>query len=787
MDKDCECGMMKVENVNNGYITVEMLAESLGLEERHITYYERRGLVSPLISKQNGRLFSNCDKARLRLITRAKDAGYSVGKIESLIGKISPHLSETAKARESVDIASKNFEMMHNDQAESDVLEQINIACDLELLGDYIRELNALGYEPHPPKKQQQRVREKVQRPPENGAYSAGEYPVDLIPSIVDVIGKKPTGISKKYVLVPIFFGLVAVIGFGLFFNRPERVPESMFNRQIDNPSPAANASAVDSGRTKGDLSEDTQEDELDLQQTIEGEAPALSMSLMSESPESLHQEDEIDSGEGVMTDQPSGRHPSPMVLKDENPLEPLGTEPRAIGSEAEKSELINRLISDMQSKYDSPPPPAKAPKKDLYQTHRENDELKAVAEVTAALSLVQKAKKNDPSNTVSSSNRQIINPDKTANEASESLSSTKPSLAEKPTQKKEPSKTAAPKTTNETPARKARPQEVEKETAKDSASKPSAMQLAAVPVAPKAESAKPIKPSSTLNEKAPAPSAAKQKVQPRQVLKDKPIQPQPSRQKVSPVKKPAPEKSKTDTQPAPEKQLENIDPAALDWARKSRESFQKGDMSETIVSATVSISIEPGQVQPYIDRALAYKQKGLFEKAIADCKRAMINDPGSAIAFYTRGVVYQAMGQKQNARLDYAKACVMGFGDACNIQTAQLEQESVDMLMKQSRESFRQRDWDAVILATTRVLQQDPANVIAYVTRSAAYSQKRMFTDAISDCDAALKIDPGYALAYNNRGYAWEQLEKNETAIADYKQACSLGLKLGCKNYEKF
>ena len=164
-----------------------------------------------------------------------------------------------------------------------------------------------------------------------------------------------------------------------------------------------------------------------------------------------------------------------------------------------------------------------------------------------------------------------------------------------------------------------------------------------------------------------------------------------------------------------------------------------------------------------------------------------MVNDRGSAIAVYTRGVVYQAMGQKQNARIDFAKACVMGFVDACDIQTAQLEKDSIDKLKKQSRESFRKGDWDAVILGTTDILKQDPANVIAYVTRSAAYSQKKMFTDAISDCDAALKIDPGYALAYNNRGYAWEQLKKTETAKQDYKQACSLGLKLGCKNYEKF
>jgi tetratricopeptide (TPR) repeat protein/DNA-binding transcriptional MerR regulator len=730
---DGEPKIMKVKNVNEGYFSITALAEALGLDESQINYYERRGLVSSLISKQNGRLFSPCEKARLRLITRAKDAGYSVGKIESLIGRISPHLSEAAKAKEGIDIASKNLKQMRNDQAESDALEQINIACDLELLGDYLKELNVLRLKPHVPNKKKQRVPDKPQQPAEDRALPVVEIPVDAIPSIVDVLGKKPTGISKKYLFASMLLGLLAVIGFIFLFYKPEHVPEGMPTRPIGNPTLASTADTVDSGRTNNELPESTEGNALNTQKEDGGEEPALSLSLMSELNNVIHHSDEFSGEEGVVT------------------------EPHAIGSEGARSELINQLVSDMQSKYDSSPTVTTAPKKDLYQTNSENDELKSVADVTASLALVQNAKKSVPSNKESSSNGQKNIPNN-----------------------------AAKTNPDEKPPLKASAKKVEKESAKVSASKPSELQLAAVLVASKVESSKLPKPSSASIEKAPA-SSKKEKAQPKQALKDKPKQPQPRKQKATPVKKPEPEKPKVAALASPTKKLETIDPAALDWAKKSRESFQKGDIGETIVSATVSIAIEPGQVQPYIDRALAYKQKGLFEKAIADCNRAMVNDPGSAIAVYTRGVVYQAMGQKQNARIDYAKACVMGFVDACDIQTAQLEKDSVDKLMKQSRESFRKGDWDAVILATTGVLKQDPANVIAYVTRSAAYSQKKMFTDAISDCDAALKIDPGYAFAYNNRGYAWEQLKKTETAKEDYKQACSLGLKLGCKNYEKF
>ncbi|MEN8246634.1 MAG: MerR family transcriptional regulator [Thermodesulfobacteriota bacterium] len=734
---------MKAKNANKSYYSVTALADTLGLDESQVNYYERRGLVSSLISKQNGRLFSACEKARLRLITRAKDAGYSIGKIESLIGRISPHLSETAKVKESIDIAVKNLKQMRNDQAESDVLEQINIACDLKLLGDYLKELNALRLEPHVPNKKKQRVPDKPQQPDKDRARHVVEIPIDSIPSIVDVFGKKTTGISKKYLFASMFLGLLAVIGFIFLFYKPGSVPEGISNRQIDNPTLTSNADTVDSGRTNTKLPESTEGNTLNIQKEDDGEEPALSLSLLSESNNVIPHSDEFSGEEGIVPDQTLDHDPSPMALKDENPLQPMETDPHAIGSEKASSELIDKLIKDMQSKYDSPPTATTAPRKDLSQTNSENDELKAVADVTASLALVQNAKKSVPSNA--------------AKETSEPVSSKKPNASEKPSGIKDPPKTAAKTNPDEKPPLKA-----------SSSKKASAKKV-------------------EINEKVPASSHKKERVQPKQALKDKSKQTQPRKQKTTPVKKLKPEKTKTEAPASPKKKLETIDPAALDWAKKSRESFQKGDISETIVSATVSISIEPQQVQPYIDRALAYKKKGLFEKAIADCNRAMVNDPGSAIAVYTRGTVYQAMGQKQNARIDYAKACVMGFVDGCDIQTAQLEKDSVDTLMKQSRESFRKGDWDAVILATTDVLKQDPANVIAYVTRSAAYSQKKMFMVAISDCDAALKIDPVYALAYNNRGYAQEQLKKTDEARQDYEKACDLGLKLGCKNYEKF
>jgi curli production assembly/transport component CsgG len=79
-----------------------------------------------------------------------------------------------------------------------------------------------------------------------------------------------------------------------------------------------------------------------------------------------------------------------------------------------------------------------------------------------------------------------------------------------------------------------------------------------------------------------------------------------------------------------------------------------------------------------------------------------------------------------------------------------------------------------------------DPRNAIAYSNRSAAYAQKNFLNKALKDSNEAIRIDPDFSLAYNNRGYVFELLGSNKKAAADYLKSCSLGLDLGCKNFER-
>ena len=115
------------------------------------------------------------------------------------------------------------------------------------------------------------------------------------------------------------------------------------------------------------------------------------------------------------------------------------------------------------------------------------------------------------------------------------------------------------------------------------------------------------------------------------------------------------------------EKKLEKTDnPTALEWTQKSFESVSQGMFSQAIDQATKAIGLDPGLVNPYINRAWAYSEIGLYQKAIADCQTALTIEPQNALAFNNLGLAYHRMTQLATARQYYQKACDLKLAVAC-------------------------------------------------------------------------------------------------------------------------
>lgn len=226
--------------------------------------------------------------------------------------------------------------------------------------------------------------------------------------------------------------------------------------------------------------------------------------------------------------------------------------------------------------------------------------------------------------------------------------------------------------------------------------------------------------------------------------------------------------------------------PDAAIWEQKSYDAAVNGNFDRAIADATKAIELDPGRVNPYINRSWAYIEKNMLGQAINDCKIALHLDPNNTFAYNNRGLAFQRSNQVTKAQNDYRKACELGLDLGCQNLNSLVNQSRIAELIETSKTAFKAKNWDGVIRATTAVIELDPQNSVAYTNRSAAYAQKNYLVKALKDSNEAIKHDPQFSLAYNNRGYVFELLGNNRKAAADYLKSCSLGLNLGCKNFDK-
>ena len=127
------------------------------------------------------------------------------------------------------------------------------------------------------------------------------------------------------------------------------------------------------------------------------------------------------------------------------------------------------------------------------------------------------------------------------------------------------------------------------------------------------------------------------------------------------------------------------------------------------------------------LNRAAVYRIKGEYDRAIADCNRAIELDPGYAEPYSNRGAVYRKKGEENLAIADYNKA-----------------------------------------------IELKPDLAHAYNNRGNAYIQKGEIDLAIADYNRAIQLEPDLAEPYAGRGVAqlhlraWEKARTGLTTARD-------------------
>ncbi len=113
------------ENWNNetGY-SISDLVNQFDISARSIRYYEELGLLSPKRTSGNHRLYSKKDRARIKMILRAKMLGFTLEEILSLFELYEIDPTQKAQYEEGIKMAYQHLQNVRMRMTELQKLEE---------------------------------------------------------------------------------------------------------------------------------------------------------------------------------------------------------------------------------------------------------------------------------------------------------------------------------------------------------------------------------------------------------------------------------------------------------------------------------------------------------------------------------------------------------------------------------------------------------------------------------------------------------------------------------------
>lgn len=120
--------------------TISALAKEFDVSHRTIRFYEEKGLLAPLRSKGNQRIYRRRDRARIKLILRGKRFGYTLEEIGQIIGYTDLDVDEVRQIQTALAFGERKLRDIRERIEDLVLMEQDLMAVKDKLL----KRLNAL-------------------------------------------------------------------------------------------------------------------------------------------------------------------------------------------------------------------------------------------------------------------------------------------------------------------------------------------------------------------------------------------------------------------------------------------------------------------------------------------------------------------------------------------------------------------------------------------------------------------------------------------------------------------
>ena len=220
----------------------------------------------------------------------------------------------------------------------------------------------------------------------------------------------------------------------------------------------------------------------------------------------------------------------------------------------------------------------------------------------------------------------------------------------------------------------------------------------------------------------------------------------------------------------------------------------RKADIRKAIGDFDRALALVPDNVDTLILRGNAYTTVGENGRALADLDRAVDLSPENPRAFMVRGLVNARLGDMQRAFADYNMALSIDpkyvdalvnraaiFSMEGNTdkaladlnQAVELQPDHALANYNRGYANFARQDYDTAIADYSRAIKADGRMSWAFNNRCLT----RMvvghdLTEALSDCDEALKLQPDNVQTRETRGFVFLKLGEKDIALREYDTA---------------
>ena len=159
--------------------------------------------------------------------------------------------------------------------------------------------------------------------------------------------------------------------------------------------------------------------------------------------------------------------------------------------------------------------------------------------------------------------------------------------------------------------------------------------------------------------------------------------------------------------------------------------------------------------------RAETLRKLKRYGDSLRDYDAALRIAPGYAPSHAGRGIVLSHLGRIEEARRAFDRAVALSADSYT--------------LMRRAEFWIDQGKLKEAVADFSRMIEINPADILARVNRATALGQMGAYDEALADCRAALRVEKNDPAIYRIRGSIFEHKGLIDRARADYRRALEL------------